>query len=196
METIVDRARLYLGKQETLGPNDGPNIRIWKALLGPGVANAVNVFWCSVFVFGILMERNGLTRKQLIAKLGFRPGQTFPESCDSFLAELRAAHVKTLGLPKTPESIRLVSEPRAGDIGFMMAKKADGTYSETDARHIFIVTGPAVNGLVPTIEGNTIPGMIEGNASRNGDGVYERFRSIVPKERCKFYRIHSSLTGF
>lgn len=198
METIVDRARLYIGKQETLGPNDGPNIRIWKALLGPGVANAVNVFWCSVFVFAMFLERNGLSRKQLVAKLGFRPDKTFPESCDSLLAECHAVQIKGLGLPRTSEDIRIVSSEhvRAGDVGFMMKKLPDGTYSKTDARHIYIVTGPPSGGLVPTIEGNTTPGMIEGEASRNGDGTYERFRSIVPKGRTIFVRFPSSLTGF
>lgn len=196
METLVDRARLYLGKQESFGPNDGPNIRVWKGRLGPGVAQAANVFWCSVYIFNMLMERNGLNRKQLIAKLGFRPGMTYPESCDSLLAECVAVQVKGLGLPRSNEDIRIVSDPKAGDIGFMMKKLPDGTYSKTDARHIFIVTGAASGGLVPTVEGNTTPGMVEGEASRNGDGVYERFRSIVPKGRCIFVRFPSNLTGF
>lgn len=195
METLVDRARLYLGKQETDGPNDGPNIRIWKGRLGPGVANAPNVLWCSVFVFNMLMERNGLNRKQLVAALGFTPGATYPESCDSFLSQLRAAHVRALNLPRSNEQVRLVSDPMPGDIGFMMAKNLDGTYSETDARHVYIVTGKPVGNVVPTVEGNTVPGTVEGNASRNGDGVYDRWRSIIPKPRNKFYRLPSSLTG-
>ena len=96
-ETIIDVASRYEGKQETFGANDGPNIRIWKQELGPGVAQAVGIPWCGIFVANVFMMRNRLNRKQLCSKLGFRPSVTYFESCDSWASEIISLNASLLG---------------------------------------------------------------------------------------------------
>lgn len=170
-----------------MGRNDGPNIRIWKAMLGPGVSGAAGIPWCAVFVAAKLMERNRLNRKQLVAKLGFRPGSTYLESCDSWLAEaaLRADQIS---------GARLVDAPRAGDLFLLMAHSARTGYSDRDAIHIGFVASTVTEGRISTIEGNTSPGLVEGASSREGQGAYERSRLVQPG-RLKFIRLPVELTG-
>lgn len=184
--SILDVARLNLGPQETLGRNDGPNIRMWKAMLGPGVAGAPGIPWCAVFVSAKLMERNKLNRKQLISKLGFRPGSTYLESCDSWLAEASAR-------AGAPGGAVLVDVPRAGDLFLLMAHSRAG-YSSKDAIHIGFVASTVTEGRISTVEGNTSPGLVEGAASREGQGAYERSRLVEPG-RLKFIRLPVELTG-
>jgi hypothetical protein len=64
---------------------------------------------------------------------------------------------------------KIVSEPREGDV-FLVLNADDW------AHHTGFCTGPAANGLVPTIEGNT---NVDG--SRDGYGVFERQRKLGPK---------------
>ena len=185
--TILDVARLHLGPQETLGRNDGLNIRVWKTMLGPGVAGAAGIPWCAVFVAAKLMERNKLSRKQLVAKLGFRPGSTYLESCDSWLAEAGARGDQLGGA-------RLVDAPRPGDLFLLMAHSQRTGYSQRDAIHIGFVASVVTEGRIATIEGNTSPGLVEGASSRDGQGAYERSR-LVDVGRLKFIRLPVELTG-
>lgn len=197
-ESLIQRARIYLGNQETFGSNDGPNIRRWKAALGSGVAKAPGIPWCSIFVSNVLMERNGLDRKGLVAALGFRPGSTFLESCDTWIAEVAAlAHANgdsreallKRGLPF------FVDTPRANDLVLLMKPVIAG-FSKTDAHHIAIARGITDNqGIIPTIEGNTVP---EGGGavSREGTSVCERGRNFLPLGRLRFIRLPDSLTGY
>lgn len=194
-ESILRVAAKYVGKQETDGRNDGPQIRAWKALLGPGVAGAKGIPWCAIFVAAVLMLRNGMTRRQLVAKLGFRPGKTFLESCDSWVSEI-LAHDENCRLKGRPDDCYVVTSPRAGDIGFIMERDASGRYSKTKAHHVFIVAAAPAGWLLETIEGNTVPGGAEGKLSREGDGVYERYRGVENMgEMYLFARFPSSLTG-
>lgn len=199
-ETLVARASLYLGKQETFGINDGPNIRRWKAALGPGVASAARIPWCGIFVFNMLLERNGIDRRHLVAALGFRPGHFFPESCDSWVVEIMALAQR--GSPPVPGQaiaalapVVFVTDPRPGDLFFMMVQESDGTFSKTDAHHTGICTGFMAALIVPTIEGNTVSGSGDGQISREGDGVYRRTRTQSPG-KLLFARLPVSLTGF
>lgn len=194
-DNIVQVASRYLGKQETFGRNDGPNIRAWKTLLGPGVAGAIGIPWCAIFVAAMLMLRNGLNRRQLVAKLGFRPGGTFLESCDSWVGEI-IAHDASCRASGRPDDCYIVQVPQPGDIAFLMERDARGAYSKTKAHHVFIVTEARPNCALRTIEGNTVPGGAESKLSREGDGVYHRFRGIENiGERYIFARFPSSLTG-
>lgn len=194
-ETILQVAAKYVGKQETYGRNDGPNIRAWKALLGPGVSGAKGIPWCAIFLAAVLMLRNNMTRRQLVAKLGFRPGKTFLESCDSWVGEI-LAYDENCRLKGRPDDCYVVTDPRPGDIGFIMERDADGGYSATKAHHVFIVSAAPPGYLLETIEGNTVPGGAEGKLSREGDGVYERYRGTENiDERYLFARFSSSLTG-
>ena len=200
LETVISRASLYLGKQETLGPNDGPNIRRWKAELGPAISAAVAIPWCGIFVFNMLLERNGLDRRHLVAALGFRPGSFYPESCNSWLEETQALAQR--GMPPAPgvpipalSPVTLVTEPRPCDLFLLAAPVPGGGYSRTHVHHVGFVTAPIDSGAFSTIEGNTVPGTVEGPASREGDGVYRRSRTVEPG-KLFFLRLPATLTGF
>lgn len=194
-DNLIQVAARYIGKQETFGRNDGPNIRVWKALLGSGVAQAVGIPWCAVFLSAVLMLRNGLNRRQLVAKLGFRPGQTWFESCDSWVGEI-IAHDASCRTAGRPDDCYIVQVPQPGDIAFLMERDDHGIYSKTKAHHVAIVTEALPNHALRTIEGNTVPGGADSVASREGDGVYTRFRGIENmRERYLFARFPSTLTG-
>lgn len=176
----------FVGKQETIGRNDGPNIRVWKHLLGPGVEQAKGIPWCAIFVAGNLMLRNGLDRRGLLAALGWPAKQpAYLESCDWWLAAALSGRIP---------GIELVDEPARNDVCLMLARRADGSYSRTDARHIYICRGSANthDDTISTIEGNTVPGFVEGTQSREGVGAYARFRSFEPGRQVAF-RLPSSL---
>ena len=172
---LASYAELFIGKKENLGRNDGPEIREWKRLLGPGVEQAKGIAWCAIYVFGTLMQRNGLTdRGELLDALGWpRKKPAYLESCDWILQAAMSN-----GVP----GLQLVDAPDRNDLGLLMARRANGSYSKTDARHVYICRGPIdqADDLVPTVEGNTMPGLVEGAQSREGQGVYARFRSVEP----------------
>jgi hypothetical protein len=204
-ETLIERAALYLGKQEILGSNDGPNIRRWKSEMGAGVASAGPIPWCGIFVFNMLMERNGIDRRHLVAALGFRPGSFYPESCDSWLEETKALAQR--GMPPVPGQpipalapVTLVTEPRACDLLLLAVPVLGGGYQPNKVHHIgfctsSILTDPGAGSVLSTIEGNTVPGGVEGPASREGDGVYRRTRTVAPG-KLLFLRLPAALTGF
>ena len=174
---LASYAELFIGKKEDFGRNDGPEIREWKRLLGPGVESAKGIAWCAIYVTAMVMLRNGLNRAQLLDALGWpRKKPAYFESCDWWLSA---------GLSNSVPGIQVVDEPARNDIGLLHARRADGSYIPTDARHIWIYRG-VVNphdDTVPTIEGNTVPGFVEGSISREGVGVYSRFRSHEAKRQ-------------
>lgn len=183
-DNIVQVASRYLGKHETYGKNDGPEIRKWKAMLGAGVVAAPRIPWCGIYLAAMLMIRNDMNRRQLVAALRFRPGSTFFESTDSWVAEFRAAGYELF-----------LDDPRPGDLFFRMKRLPDGSFSRSDADHCGIVSGRIQAGSFRTIEGNTTPGTTEGASSREGDGAYSRSRIYV-RGRYLFARLLSKLTGF
>ena len=63
----------------------------------------------------------------------------------------------------------LVGEPLSGDVFLVLTDVGH-------AHHTGFCTGPAVNGRVPTIEGNT-----NTDGSREGWGVFERARTLSPR---------------
>lgn len=202
-ETLVDRAVIYLGRQEVYGPNDGPNIRRWKQAMGPGLPIAAPLPWCGIFVFNMMLERNKIERRHLVAALGFRPGSFFPESCTSWHDEVvalqhRAAPFVPGQLVPALAPTVFVDDPRPGDI-FLLAKRLpDGSYSATEFEHMGICTaswGEAVPRSVRTIEGNTVSGDATDHASREGNGTYRRQRFQEPG-KLRFIRPPVSLTGF
>lgn len=204
-ETIIERASLYLGKQETLGSNDGPNIRRWKSEMGPGISAAGPIPWCAIFVFNMLMERNGIDRRHLVAALGFRPGSFYPESCDSWLDETKALAQR--GMPPVPGQpipalapVTVVTDPRPGDLLLLAVPAFGGGYMVNKVHHIgfcasTVLTDPGAGSIINTVEGNTVAGNVEGPVSREGDGVYRRTRSLAPG-KLLFLRLPVSLTGF
>jgi len=202
-ETLIERAAIYLGRQEVFGPNDGPNIRRWKQAMGPGLPVSAPLPWRGIFPFNMLLERNKIERRYLVAALGFRPGKFFPESCTSWLEEVldlqKRGMPPVLGeaIPALAPTI-LVEDPRPNDI-FLLAKRLpDGTYSATEMEHMGICTSlwlPTSPRLVGTIEGNTVSGEASDCASREGNGVYRRQR-VGASGKLRFIRPPVSLTGF
>lgn len=185
-KTLIEVADAYIGKRETDGPNDGPEIRRWKLEMSRYISECAGIPWCGIFVAAMLMERNHLSRTKLIEALGFDPRVAFLESCDSWLLNSMKAKL-------------LVDAPVPGDLFLVMAplkRTPSGTiYSNSDALHIGICTSRLEEGnLVQTIEGNTTPGTVEGKRSHNGDGVYRRTRLFQPG-RLKFIRLPARLTG-
>lgn len=206
-ETLIERAVLYLGKQETLGSNDGPNIRRWKSEMGAGVASAGPIPWCGIFVFNMLLERNGIDRRHLVAALGFRPGSFYPESCNSWADETQALALR--GRPPASGGpipalapVVAVDDPRPNDLFLLAVPAFGGGYLANRFHHVGIITSKIytsvdVEGqtMFSTVEGNTVPGGVEGPASREGDGVYRRTRTVAPG-KLLFLRLPAALTGF
>lgn len=195
-ETFWERAQLYVGKQETFGSNDGPNIRRWKAMLGSGVVAARGIPWCAIFGTAMLMERNGLNRRGLLDALHFRPGSTYFESCDSWVAEVEflSKQPKQSGV-EYPCFVDL-DDVRPGDIVLLMKRNLDGSWSKTDAHHYAICRQKPLDLSIPTVEGNTVPGTGSDRASREGDGVYDRFRVRSLDAAYRIIRLPVELTGY
>ena len=182
---IIEYGSQFIGHHETDGKNAGPLIDKWKKLLGPGVASAKGISWCAVYVSAMLMERNGLDRKGLIKAISFPPGVVYLEACDAWLWAAQTGKVPGL---------KIVTDPRPGDIFLMMAKDKSGKYSTKDAHHIGFVSAKVDHMTIATLEGNTVPGFVEGATSRNGGGTWARSRSLTTG-RMVFLRLSSNLTG-
>lgn len=106
------------------------------------------VYWCGCWAAWVVIKLGGAKIPQRI-RLGYAPYIT---------ADARAGR----------NGLTAVSagNARAGDIGTLW-----------NGQHIVVLTGPAKNGKVPTIEGNTSPG--DGGSQSNGGGVYERVRNVA-----------------
>lgn len=154
----IDEAKLYLGKQETLGPNDGPLLRtIREALL---YAGAPACSWCALFTSWCIIRAHipeAHSAKERRAALRKAIGFTKPfylESCQDWYTQ-----GKSLGL--------VDKKPATGDVFLLLDKTGH-------AHHTGFVTEVLPEGEVRTIEGNTNTG-----GSDNGDGVYERTRNVA-----------------
>lgn len=164
---IVDVARKYVGKQETMGSNRGALVDQWKKAVSAGLESQP-IPWCGCFVFAMLTETSGLDKKGLAKALGFDTATWYPESTRSWLEQARAAE-------------RITSTPVEGDLFLMLKRGPDGAYLKDFSHHVGFLAQdgcPAVGEKMQTIEGNTVPGHVEGFASREGDGVYERSRTV------------------
>lgn len=154
----IDEARLYLGKQETLGPNDGPLLRTMRESLLYAGSPACS--WCALFVSWCLTRAyvpETRSAKELRASLREVIGFSKPfylESCHDWYTQGKA-----LGL--------VDKKPQAGDLFLLLNK-------DKRAHHIGFVTEVLPEGEFGTIEGNANTG-----GSNNGDGVYERTRNVA-----------------
>jgi hypothetical protein len=154
----IDEAKLYLGKQETLGPNDGPLLRTMRESLLYAGSPACS--WCALFVSWCLTRAyvpETRSAKELRASLREAIGFSKPfylESCHDWYTQGKA-----LGL--------VDKKPQAGDLFLLLSK-------DKRAHHIGFVTEVLPEGEFGTIEGNANTG-----GSNNGDGVYERTRNVA-----------------
>lgn len=166
----IEEARKHLGKQETLGPNDGPLLRIIRdGLLYPG---APACSWCALYVSWCLTQaympeaKTAKDRRTVLRKaLGFS-SPFYLESCQDWYIQG--------GLLKA-----IFPTPQAGDIFLLLNKKGR-------AHHTGFVSEVLPEGEFRTVEGNTNTG-----GSDNGDGVYERARRVA--DRAVFFRPPESL---
>ena len=177
---IIEFAKSFLGVQETTGPNRGPLVDKWKGTVAK-LLSASPIPWCGCFVFAMLAEFNNLDRKELAKRMGYNGKDWWPESTDSWLAQARG-------------NATITDAPTPGDL-FVLMRPGKTSFSKTDAYHIGFVAGPVVKGAVfQTLEGNTVPGTVEGKASREGNSV--ALRSRVAKEgSVVFFTVPQSLKG-
>lgn len=180
---IIDFGRQYCGKQEVTGPNRGPLVDRWKGEVALGLV-ATSIPWCACFCFAMLRERNNLTKRQLAAALGFQSDAWYPESTLSWLQQAKVA-------------ARLTTTPRRGDVLLLHKTDARGNYVPDQVHHAGFVaaaTLPAPGALFDTLEGNTVAGVVGGQVSREGDGVYLRQRHNTPGA-WSFISIPDALAG-
>ena len=149
----LDVAAKYLGKQETTGNNCGPLIDTWcKKLNCP-----TGIFWCGIFVSNVLMEAYNLADKSSLRKsLGYE---------SPFYADAADDWYKQAG-----KIGKCQNDPQAGDLFVILDQNGKAEHIGFCASSIVSVDGTFG---VHTIEGNTNSG-----GSRNGDGVYRRFRPV------------------
>ena len=154
----IEEARKYLGKQETMGPNDGPLLRtIRDSILYSG---APACSWCALFVSWCIARAylpEAHSAKERRAALRDTIGFTKPfylESCQDWYTQGKALKC-------------VDAKPAAGDLFLLLDKSRK-------AHHIGFVTEVLPEGEFRTVEGNTNEG-----GSDNGDGVYERVRNAA-----------------
>ncbi len=172
MTRALDVARRFLGKLETDGPNDGPEIRAMLAEFGIHKPAS----WCAIDVAHSLCEAYGLQgRAGLRAALGFA-SPFYVDSTRDWLAQARRLDMVT-------------DTPRAGDLAVFL----DG---KREACHIGFVEAPprilGAQAVFTTIEGNTSSG--EAGSQTNGDGRYRRARKWEPW-RFAFIALPDALRG-
>lgn len=177
---IIEFAKQFIGLQETTGSNRGPLVDKWKGAVAKGLSTSA-IPWCGCFVFAMLAEFNSLERKDLAKKLGYILKDWWPESTDSWLEQAR-------------KNATITDAPTPGDL-FVLMRPGKTAFSKTDAYHIGFVAGPVKKGAAfATLEGNTVPGTVEGAASREGNSV--ALRSRVAKEGAVvFFTVPQSLKG-
>lgn len=177
---VIDFAKQFIGRQETAGPNRGPLVDRWKGAVASALSQMA-IPWCGCFVFAMLAEFNSIDRKELTRRMGYRSKTWWPESTDSWLAEARA-------------NATITTESTVGDL-FVLMKPVKGGYSKDDAYHIGFVAGKVTPGKpFNTIEGNTVPGTVEGALSREGNSVALRSRVAKP-DAVVFMTVPMSLKG-
>ena len=146
----IQIARVYLGKQEIFGANEGPVIGIMKAFLN---VHERGISWCAIFVGWILCRAYALKDKTALrVALGF-DSPFFVDSTRDWMAQAKREKMMT-------------DDPEPGDLFVLLNGSGQ-------AHHIgFVASEPDEDGRFRTIEGNTNEG-----GSPNGDGVYERERN-------------------
>ena len=165
---LVEFAKQFEGRQETAGPNRGPLVDKWKSEVSAGLTH-LPIPWCACFGFAMIHELTGLDKKGIAEALGFDAATWYPESTRSWLAQARQAK-------------RAAAQPKFGDLFLLMKPDGKGGYLANEPHHLGIFAAsalPAPGQPFSTVEGNTVPGGVSGPASREGDGVYARFRHNV-----------------
>lgn len=165
---IIDYAKQFVGLQETEGSNRGALVDKWKGEVS-AVLKDQPIPWCACFCFAMLSEVSGLDRKGLAKALGFDPGEWYPESATSWLLQAQKAG-------------RITNTPKRGDVFVLMSPSPAGGYRSNHAHHAGLLAQDgcaAVGSPVDTVEGNTVPGHLDGIASREGNGTYCRDRVVT-----------------
>jgi hypothetical protein len=165
--TLIEYAKQFLGLQETAGANRGPLVDKWKAMVSKALG-LLPTPWCSCFVFAMLCEFNKLTKKDLAAKLGFDADTWFPESTHSWLDQAVKAG-------------RITYSPTRGDVFLLLKPDGHGGFIPGQPHHAGLLDFPgcpAVGDSMDTVEGNTVPGHLDGALAREGNGAYARFRKV------------------
>lgn len=148
-EVAVARGKRLVGISERPpGSNLGAgNITLWQRFTG--YAPPPGVYWCGCLAAWVVCKLGGAKGITSRIRLGFAP----------FITADAQAGVN--GLRAVP-----VAEARAGDLGCLWG-----------GQHIVVVTGPPVDGYVPTLEGNTTaPG--QSGSQSNGGCVAENRRAV------------------
>jgi hypothetical protein len=164
---ITEYAKKFIGRQETAGPNRGPLVDKWKAAISTFLAPKP-IPWCACFGYAMLAEVSGLTKKAIAKELGFVADTWYPESTHSWLDQAVLAG-------------RTTSRPVRGDFFLLLKPNGQGGFVAGQPHHLGILDQdgcPAVGSQMLTVEGNTIPGHLDGTLSREGDGVYARTRTV------------------
>lgn len=162
---IIEYGRQFIGLQETTGSNRGPLVDKWKKEVSAPLETKP-IPWCGVFVFAMILESTGLSRKQIATAMGFDVANWYPESADSWLEQGKKAG-------------RITKTPKRGDVFLLMAKNLNGEYSKVDAHHVGLCAedvGLYEGRAFATLEGNTVPGSGNGHVSREGTSVAARSR--------------------
>lgn len=156
MRLLVWSARLWVGMTEVGGNNRGQVVeRFQRAVDGKASGEP----WCAAFALFCVDMVDGLAA--IIG--GGEPSALY-----------RSEHVQTIWL-RSPETLRL---PRPQP-GCMMLWQHWKGGQPTQAGHIAVVAEVVDEHTVRTLEGNTgAPMGLGQGVEREGDGVYERVRSI------------------
>lgn len=148
-QAIVTLAEKEVGTEEINGSNCGPRVNEFKAATNLPAKEAWP--WCAAFICWLVREA--------MKACGLKETATFKRPTT---AGAWAFEQWSLAQDATTQTRRLhQGDIRAGDIVIF-------TFS-----HIGIATGPPVNGMVPTIEGNT-----DGQGSREGGAVLRKSRRV------------------
>lgn len=140
----------------------------WKSEVSEGLTK-LPIPWCACFGFAMIREMTGLDKADIAKVLGFDAATWYPESTRSWLAQARQAK-------------RAAAQPKFGDLFLLMKPDGKGGYLKNEPHHLGIFAAealPAPGLQFATVEGNTVAGSASGPASREGDGVYARFRHNI-----------------
>lgn len=153
---VIDIAKSYIGVTEEGGDNKGHQVEIFQKAVDN---QASRESWCMGFVQYCLME----------AEKKFKKDSELENINKVIFVSEHCLEVWNKTDKKYKSSI-----PKIGDVviwNFYVNGK------QTTSGHAGIVTGVSADGKsVSTIEGNTGPG---GKIERNGDGVYNKVRSVT-----------------
>jgi hypothetical protein len=164
---ITEYAKQFIGRQETAGANRGTLVDKWKDEVSKGLASQP-IPWCACFGFAMLSEISGLGKSAIAEKLGFAAEAWYPEGTHSWLDQAKRAG-------------RITNNPVRGDFFLLLKPDGQGGFVAGQPHHLGILDQdgcPAIGSPMATVEGNTVPGHLDGTLSREGDGVYARTRTV------------------